>query len=182
LATGTQHATRGHSINPRDDNDEDAMLAKKLLGRALELDKSFSAAWTLLGWVYWEESILKWNSEPEKSMQMALEAAQKAVLLDKTQPDGYSLLGHIFMKRGDINQAISMCEKAAALAPSDAEAMAHLGNILVKSGRIKEGIQKIQKALRLSPFPPPVVSGNFRLGVPFRRRLRSCNISTSTSD
>jgi tetratricopeptide (TPR) repeat protein len=130
------------------------MLAKKLLGRALELDKSYSAAWTLLGWVYWEESILKWNSEPEKSMQMALEAAQKAVLIDKTQPDGYSLLGHIFMERGDINQAISMCEKAAALAPSDAEAMAHLGNILVQSGRIKEGIQKIQKALRLSPPPP----------------------------
>ena len=134
---------------------DDAMLARQLLGRALELDNNYAAAWALLGWIYWEEAVWEWSSEPEKSMQRAFEAAQKSLSLDEHHPDSYSLLGHIFMKRGDINQAISMCEKAVELAPGDAEAMALLANILIDSGRVKEGSQKIQKALRLCPFPPP---------------------------
>jgi len=134
---------------------DDAMLAKQLLGRALELDNNYAAAWSLLGWIYWEEAVWGWSSEPEKSMQMAFDAAQKSLSLDEHHPDSYSLLGHIFMERGDTNQAISMCEKATELAPGDAEALALLANILVDSGRVKEGNLKIQKALRLCPFPPP---------------------------
>jgi TolB-like protein/Tfp pilus assembly protein PilF len=144
---------------------EDAMLAKQLLGRALELDNNYAAAWSLLGWIYWEEAVWEWSSEPEKSMQMAFDAAQKSLSLDEHHPDSYSLLGHIFMERGDTNQAISMCEKATELAPGDAEALALLANILVYSGRVKEGNLKIQKALRLCPFPPPWYS--VLLGVSF---------------
>ena len=134
---------------------DDAMLAKQLLGRALELDNNYAAAWSLLGWIYWEEAIWEWSSEPEKSLQMAFDAAQKSLSLDERHPDTYSLLGHIFMERCDTNQAISMCERATELAPSDAEALALLANVLVHSGRVKEGSLKIQKALRLCPFPPP---------------------------
>lgn len=133
---------------------ENAMLAKQLLGRALELDNNYAAAWSLLGWTYWEESIWEWSSESEQSMQMAFDAAQKSLSLDEHYSDSYSLLGFIFMKRGDAIQAISMCEKATELAPSDADSLALLGNVLIQSGRIKEGKQKIQKALRLCPFPP----------------------------
>ena len=134
---------------------DDAMLAKQLLGRALELDDNYAAAWSLLGWIYWEEAVWEWSSEPEKSLQMAFDAAQKSLSLDEHHPDGYSLLGHIFMERGDTNQAIAMCEKSVELAPGDAEALALLANILVDLGRVKEGKQKIQRALRLCPFPPP---------------------------
>ena len=143
---------------------DDAMLAKQLLGRALELDNNYSAAWALLGWVYWEESVWEWNSEPEESMQKAFEAAQKSVSLDENHADGYSLLGHVLLSRGDTDQAISMCEKAAELAPGDAEAMALFANILIDSGRVKEGIQKVQKALRLCPFPPPWYLGLLGVG------------------
>jgi adenylate cyclase len=134
---------------------DDAMLAKQLLGRALELDENYSAAWALLGWVHWEESVWEWGSEPEKSMHMAFEAAQKSVSLDENHPDGYSLLGHIFMERGDTDQAISMCEKAVELALGDSEAIGLLANMLISSGRVKEGNLKIQKALRLCPVPSP---------------------------
>jgi tetratricopeptide (TPR) repeat protein len=134
---------------------EDHMLAKKLLGRALELDKNYPTAWTMLGWIYWHESIWKWCSDPEKSMQMAYEAAQKSISADAHFPSGYSLLGNIYMMRGDTNQAIAMNEKAVELAPSDSLTLALLANALVDSGRLKEGIQKMQKAIRRCPFPYP---------------------------
>jgi len=133
---------------------EDAMHAKKLLGRALELDNNYSTAWTMLGWMYWQESVWKWCSDPEKSMQLAVEAAQKALSADADYSHAYSLLGNVYMVRGDKDQAISMCEKAVDLAPSDSLVLAMLADVLVDSGRLKEGIQKMKKAIRLSPFPP----------------------------
>ncbi len=134
---------------------EDLMLAKKLLGRALELDKNYPTAWTKLGWLYRKESIWNWSSDPEKSMQMALEAAQNALSADADHPFVYSLLGSIYKVRGDANRAISSCEKAVELAPGDSGALATLANVLMDSGRIKEGVKKMQQAIRLSPFPPP---------------------------
>lgn len=134
---------------------EDLMLAKKLLGRALELDKNYPTAWTKLGWLYRKESIWNWSSDPEKSMQMALEAAQNALSADADHPFVHSLLGSIYKVRGDANRAISSCEKAVELAPGDSGALATLANVLMDSGRIKEGVKKMQQAIRLSPFPPP---------------------------
>jgi len=133
---------------------EDGMAGRQLLGRALELDNNYPAAWTMLGWIYFHESVWKWVPDPEKSMQKAFEAAQKALSADAQYPDGYSLLGIIYMVRGDTNQAIAMNEKAVELAPSDSQVLAFLGNVLIDSGRVREGIQKMQRAIRLCPFPP----------------------------
>ena len=130
-----------------------AVAAKQLIDTALELDNAYSTAWTELGWIYWEESVWGWSSEPEKSVQMAFDAAQKALSVDALDPNTYSLLGHIYMVRGDTKQAIAMSEKAVDLAPSDSRALGLLANVLIDSGRLKEGIQRMQRAIRLCPFP-----------------------------
>lgn len=128
--------------------------AKQLIDRALELDNNYSAAWTTLGWVYWVESSRKWGADPEKLMQKAFEAAQKAVSADPNYHMAYSLLGHIYMSRGDTKHAIEMGEKSLELAPSDSYAMAIHADRLIESGRVEEGIRRVKKAIRLCPFPP----------------------------
>jgi len=133
---------------------DDTIAAKQLLRQALHLDSNYSTAWTMLGWVYWGESVWKWCSEPEESMQKAFDAAQKAISTDINFPGGYSLLGNIHMVRGETNQAIAMNEKAVELAPSNSLALSQLSNVLIDSGRLKEGIQKMPRAIRLCPFPP----------------------------
>ena len=141
---------------------DDAMVAKELLDRAIKLDKDYAAAWSLLGWIYWEEASWGWNSEPETSLQMAIEAAQKSLALDEYHADGYSLLGFIFMEQGNMEEALAYCEKSVELAPGNAESMALLACVLIDAGRIKEGNRNIRKALRLCPFSPPwylIISG-----------------------
>jgi len=132
-----------------------AIAARQMLERALELDENYVDVWIEMGWIFWEESVWNWSSEPENSMQMSFDAAQKALSLDEFEPHTYGLLGHIYMVRGDSRQAIEMSEKAVELAPSDAILLALLANVLIDSGQIKQGIQKIQRAIRLSPFPRP---------------------------
>ncbi len=133
---------------------DDVIAAKQMLTRALELDNKYPAAWTNLGWVYWNESVWKWSSDPEKSLALAMDAAQKAISVDADYPMGYSLLGSIYMTRGDVEQAITESEKAVELAPGNSYVQAILGNVLIDSGRLKEGIRAVQKAIRLCPYPP----------------------------
>jgi adenylate cyclase len=133
---------------------DDTELAKQLTKRALELDKNYSHAWVILGWVYWQESIFKWSSNPERSMQMAFESAQKVISVDVSNTSGYSLLGNIYMARDDKRQAIEMCRKAVEIAPGNSYSAAYLANVLIDFGEIKEGIQKMKRAMRLCPFPP----------------------------
>jgi adenylate cyclase len=133
---------------------DDLMLSKKITREVLELDDKFSSAWINLGWVYWVESTFGWSSDPGKSMEKAFDAVQMAIQADADNPECYSLLGNIFMTRGDIEQAISLCEKAVEMAPSNSYSVALLANVLLDNGRIKESIQKMKRAIRLSPFPP----------------------------
>jgi adenylate cyclase len=134
---------------------DNAMSAKIMLHQALELDKNYAAAWVLLGWIHWEESVWGWCENIDQSLQLALEAAEHSRSADPGYPDTYSLLGQIYRTKGDLNQAIEMNEKAFQLAPNDAGVVAIQGSTLVFCGKVKEGIRKIYKALRLSPFPPP---------------------------
>jgi tetratricopeptide (TPR) repeat protein len=122
--------------------------------QALELDENYSSAWINLGWIYWEESVFHWSSDSEESMDKAFDAVQKAIQADENNPECYSLLGNIFMVRGDYDQAIALCEKAVEIAPNNSFSVALLANVLIDNGRIKEGIQKMKRAIRLSPFPP----------------------------
>jgi len=133
---------------------ENAMTAKKMLTKALELDKDYSAAWVLLGWIYWEEDAWGWSNENEDSLQLALEAAGESLCADPNYPDTYTLLGAIERSKGNYVQYLEMNKKAFELAPNDAGVVAMLGNALVHSGKFKDGIRKFYKALRLCPFPP----------------------------
>ena len=133
---------------------DDAMLARQLARQALELDGEYAAAWSVLGWVCWQESIFNWSADPAKSMQMAYDAANRAIALDERFSKGYALLGHVYLVRGDIDQAIAMSEKAIELAPGDSHALAFYANVLIDSGRIRQGIQYMKRAIRLCPFPP----------------------------
>jgi adenylate cyclase len=133
---------------------DDLVYARKLTMQALELDENYSSAWINLGWIYWEESVFHWSSDSEESMDNAFDAVQKAIQADENNPECYSLLGNIFMVRGDYDQAIALCEKAVEIAPNNSFSVALLANVLIDNGRIKEGIQKMKRAIRLSPFPP----------------------------
>ncbi len=134
---------------------DDILAGRQLLERALELDDSYSTAWSMLGHTYWVESTRDWCPEPGKSMQKAFELAQRAMSTDANNPDAYALLGHVCMMRGDPQQAIAMAEKALALAPSDSRMVGILGNVLIDSGRVRKGIRQMRRAIRLCPFPLP---------------------------
>jgi adenylate cyclase len=136
--------------NSRDDH----QIAKKLIMQAVEIDRNYSSAWSLMAAIYWHETAFKWSANLEESTQNAIVAAQNAIAEDARNSEGYSALGNIYMLQGDSRQAIEMCEKAVDISPGNSFSMALFANVLIDSGRISEGIQRMKNAIRLCPFPP----------------------------
>ncbi len=133
---------------------DNAISGKLLLNQALKLDKNYSSALVLLGWIYWEEAAWGWSTDREKSIQLGFEAVEHSLSADPGFPDAYSLLGAFCKLTGDVGKSIAMNEKAFELAPSDSGVIAQLGSAMIDSGQVKEGLKKLHKALRLCPFPP----------------------------
>ncbi|MCP4331067.1 MAG: adenylate/guanylate cyclase domain-containing protein [Gammaproteobacteria bacterium] len=143
---------------------DDSPLAKKLIKQALAIDSHYSSAWEGLALIYWHEAVFKWNSNPDESLEKALDAAQKAISSDENNPGGYSMLGNVYLVQGKAKQARETCEKAVETAPGNSFALVWLANVLCDSGQISEALKLLKRAIRLCPFPPAVYFWGLGLG------------------
>ena len=132
---------------------ESNIQARQVLNKAIDLDPDFAAAYALLGWVHSREWTQGWSPGPQP-LNRAIELAQKAIALDESLPDGYTILGEIYLHKKQHARAIAMQEKAIALSPNDAEGIASLAGILTWAGRPQETVELIKKAMRLNPMYP----------------------------
>jgi len=133
---------------------EDNTKAQEFFKRAVELDSKYAAAWTMLGWTYWIDASYGFSESPKECFKQAVTIAQKALELDKANPDVHSLLGGIHLYQGQHEQAVSEGKKAIALRPNDACNLALLAQTLSYSGRSEEAIRLMERAMRLNPYYP----------------------------
>ncbi len=92
-----------------------------------------------------------WSADPKASLELALEHARRAVLLDDGLAKAHMVLGDVFcwMKRPE--QAVIEGRRAIALDPSYAEGHMALAYYLVTSGQAEAAVEEAQKALRFNP-------------------------------
>jgi adenylate cyclase len=108
----------------------------------------------MLGWTHWIDASYGFSQSLKESFEQAVKLAQKALDLDKADPDVHSLLGGIHLFKGQHGQAISEGKKAIALRPNDACNLALLAQTLSYSGRSDEAIELMERAMRLNPHYP----------------------------
>jgi TolB-like protein/class 3 adenylate cyclase len=126
----------------------------RLMQQAVELDPEFAAAWEFLGWAHHISGFSGWSESESASEEKALECANRAIALDPSLGDAYSLRGDIYLMAGDIDRGIVELEKAVALSPNGSKANALLALQLPKVGRSTEALENIRRAIRLNPNPP----------------------------
>ena len=134
---------------------KDAMVkAREWAQAALELQPDSATAWSLLCFSHMYDVVYQWTDAPAASLQMAREAAEKAMALDNEDAMALTAVGFSssFMKEHD--RAISMLERAIELNPSSALSYWALGAALGPAGRPDEAIPMVEKAIRLSPQDP----------------------------
>ena len=133
---------------------EGNVQARKIFEECIALDPEYPGSYVMLAWTYLTAVYNGWSKSPEESITQALELAQRAIALDSSQADAFSLLGNIYLLTRQYEKAITEGERAVALNPNRADSHVWLAMILTASGDPKGAIDLIYKAIRLNPFPP----------------------------
>lgn len=113
--------------------------------------------------------------DPQTSLDLAMEASQKALQINPKLTDSYILLSEIYYAKGQyqqmqkvnsqvaFHQAITSCQKAILLKPDDALTYLHLGKIyltmeqysvkqaLSAGSLLEKGREALAQAIQLDP-------------------------------
>jgi adenylate cyclase len=130
--------------------------ARELFEEAIALDPEYSMAYALLAQTHLLDVWLGLSKSPDKSIEKAVELAQKALALDDTLAFTHTLWSHIYRLKRQHKKAIAEGERAIALNPNGADAHAYFAPILFSADKPVEALAMIKKAIRLNPFPPNI--------------------------
>ena len=96
---------------------EHVLMGRYLSEQALQLDENYAAAWTMLGLAHWEETFNGWSEDPDASLNLAIDAAERSQSIDGSNPDTYALLAWIHLSLREYDQASDFAQKAMVLGP-----------------------------------------------------------------
>ena len=143
---------RGMEYNNRFTKEANAQ-ARQMLERAIALDPAYADAYAELGSTHYKEWSFQWSQDPQ-ALERAVALEQKALALDDSLSRAHGLMGVIYARKQQYDQAIAEGERAVALDPNNAEGYAGQANVLSFAGRPEEALRAIEQALRLNPYYP----------------------------
>jgi adenylate cyclase len=135
---------------------DDVAEGRPLLERAIALDPSFALAYAYLSLGHVQDYVNRWSADPERSLALARELADRALQLDQSEPQALfcSAVVHIWQKQ--LDQSIAEARRAIALDPNFADAYGTLANALHYAGRSAESLEQYERMARLNPHFPPI--------------------------
>ncbi len=143
-------------------NSEDLAAALSYFRRATEIDPTFARAWA----GHARAAVDIWRFDwfdimpGHLARRKAYEAASRALSLDPSNAQAFSVLAILQMVESHYDEALDSARKAVTLSPNDADAQLNLALIRSYAGEHDEAVETMEVALRLNPKPP---SGFYRL-------------------
>jgi adenylate cyclase len=128
--------------------------AGSLYQKAIELDPSWARPYCYMAWIPVGAWQYGWSENPEKSLELALDWAQKCYALDPNDYKTHWTLGYVYLYIGNFDRAIAGYERALALNSNDADFLAEMSNALNYIGRPEQAIAQLKKAMRMNPRHP----------------------------
>ncbi len=129
----------------------------ELYEQAWTIDPTFARAYA--GYARLAADILRLRYARLMSSPVARKAAEnaamKALALDPTIPDAYSVLALLKLVDRDHDAAVQSAQRAVALDPNSADAHTTLAVVLSYAGLPEAALETIRTAIRLNPRPPP---------------------------
>jgi adenylate cyclase len=126
--------------------------ARLMFEKAVELDPRYPEAHALIAHTHFRDWSMMWSQDP-RTLDGALDSAERAVALDDYLPAAHRILGIVLLWRKAHERAVAEARRAVALAPNDADGHWTLGEVLAWS-RPEEAVAPVQRAMRLNPRYP----------------------------
>jgi putative PEP-CTERM system TPR-repeat lipoprotein len=100
----------------------------------------------LLGWIFLTKG------QPEQARAHLL----KYIAREPGEPIGTRLLADVYLRQGEIREAIDVLEPAAAHPSAGADLLANLGNAYLRIGEFDQATRFLERAARLAPDAPGI--------------------------
>jgi adenylate cyclase len=97
---------------------DDEAKARQWVEKAVALDPEFGEAYSLLGWIYWNDAWNQWSENPKSDLQHSSELAAKALALDDSNTDALALRCDVDWMQRRFDQAVADGERAVAINPN----------------------------------------------------------------
>ena len=128
-----------------------AKLASRLYEQAIALDPEFSRAYVALAWIRFNVGIRGWSQTPEESFRQGIELATKAIALDESLADAYTIRGVIYSSLRQHAEALIEAERGFELNPSGTEVIAGLARCHLYSGNYEKALETAELGIRMAP-------------------------------
>lgn len=135
-------------------NKADNELATSLFERAVAMDPEFARAYAGLSFTHFQDALLGYAGNIERSTRLAEQFADQCLERDPTDPFGNLTKGRAFLLRGDLDGSLHWLERANALNPNYAQAKYSHAWTESLLGLGKTSKLEVDTAMALSPLDP----------------------------
>jgi adenylate cyclase len=135
---------------------EGTLQARDYFLKAIELDSRFARAYANLALTYIYDHLLGWSENPDETLRMAHEYADKAIAIDPDLPQVYWVKGFADIFRRNYQQSLDYALKAIELDPNFADGYGLLATTLNYAGKPGEADIEMRKAMQLNPMHPAI--------------------------
>jgi len=128
--------------------------ARDMFEKAVAFDPTYVRGYTGIAYCHHRDALLGLSDDLGQSIAQCLDAAERAVALDETDPFAHFTLSRGLHLAGRVEQALFEAKLAIQLNPNDILGHVSLGHLLICTGHPDDGITALDRALQLSPKDP----------------------------
>ncbi len=127
------------------------VAARGLLERAVALDPRYAAAHSVIAYTHVLDYVNAWSGDPQDSLRIGLETAQRAVAMAGDEPIAHFALGMACLWSRQLDLAKTEAERSIALSPNSGEFLRLLAHVQIFSGDPASAIETLKTYMRLDP-------------------------------
>ncbi len=127
------------------------IAARGLLERAIAIDPDYAAAHAVIAITHMLDYANGYSGDPEHSLEVAREIAERAVRMDEEEPLGHFALGSVFLWSREYDRALAEVQRSIALAPNSAEGLRMKAHIQVFAGDPAGALENVDAYMKRDP-------------------------------
>ncbi len=132
------------------------IAARGLLERAIAIDPDYAAAHAVIAMTHMLDYANGFSGDPEHSLQVGRELAQRVVRMDEVEPLGHFALGAAYLWSRDFDRAQAEAQRSLVLSPNSAEGLRMKAHIQVFAGDPAGALENIDAYMKRDPHYPDI--------------------------
>jgi adenylate cyclase len=132
------------------------IAARSLAEAAIAIDPSFAAAYALIAFTHLNDYANGYGVDPEGSLRVGRELADRAVSMDDEDPACHMALGAAYSWGHDLDRAEAQARRGLALSPNSVELMILLASVRIYAGDPADALTTLDALMRLDPHYPDI--------------------------